>query len=52
MPYITHAELAENPGALELSEVASDEHAQPVAAGLLDALLRGQDVGALSLIHI
>lgn len=46
MPYITHAELAENPGALELSEVASDEHAQPVAAGLLDALLRGQDVGA------
>lgn len=46
MPYITHAELAENPGALELSEVASDEHTQPVAAGLLDALLRGQDVGA------
>ena len=44
--YVTHAELAENPGALELSEVASDEHAQPVAAGLLDALLRGQDVGA------
>ena len=46
MPYITHAELAENPGALELSEVASDEHAQPVPAPLLDALLRGQDVGA------
>ena len=46
MPYVTHAELAENPGALELSEVASDEHTQPTAAGLLDALLRGQDVGA------
>ena len=46
MTYVTHLELAENPGALELSEVASDEHAQPVAAGLLDALLRGQDVGA------
>jgi phage gp36-like protein len=44
MPYITHAELAENPGALELCEVASDEHAQPVPAPLLDALLRGQDV--------
>ena len=46
MPYVTHAELAENPGALELSEVASDEHAPPVAAALLDALLRGQDVSA------
>ncbi|MDO5623791.1 MAG: DUF1320 domain-containing protein [Pseudomonadota bacterium] len=44
--YVTHAELAENPGALELSEVASDEHARPVAAELLDALLRGQDVAA------
>ena len=48
MPYVTHAELAENPGALELSEVASDEHARPVAAELLDALLRGQDVAAWS----
>ena len=46
MPYITHAELADNPGALELAEVASDEHAPPVAAELLDALLRGQDVAA------
>ena len=46
MTYVTHLELAENPGALELSEVASDEHAQPVPAPLLDALLRGQDVGA------
>lgn len=46
MTYVTHLELAENPGALELSEVASDEHARPVAAELLDALLRGQDVTA------
>ena len=46
MPYVTLAELAESPGALELSEVASDEHARPVAPELLDALLRGQDVAA------
>ena len=46
MPYISHVDLAENPGPLELSEVASDEHAQPVAAELLDALLRGADVSA------
>lgn len=43
MSYITHTELAENPGALELAQVASDEHAPPVAAELLDALLRGAD---------
>jgi len=46
MPYVTHAELADNPGALELAEVASDEQAPPVAAELLAALLRGQDVSA------
>ena len=46
MPYITHADLADSPGALELAEVASDEHAPPVAAELLAALLRGQDVSA------
>ena len=44
MPYITHADLAESPGALELSEVASDEHRPQVPAELLDALLRGGDV--------
>ena len=44
MPYITHADLAESPGALELSEVASDEHRRPVPAELLDAVLRGADV--------
>ena len=47
MPYYTtHLELAEHLGALELSEVASDEQAPPVAAELLDALLRGQDASA------
>lgn len=44
MPYITHADLAESPGALELSEVASDEHRPMVPAELLDAVLRGADV--------
>lgn len=46
MPYTTHLELAEHPGALELSQVASDEQAPPVAAELLDALLRGQGTAA------
>lgn len=44
MPYIEHADLAESPGALELAEVASDEHRLPVPAELLDALLRTADV--------
>ena len=43
MPYITHTDLADSPGALELAEVASDEHRAPVRAELLDALLRGHD---------
>ena len=46
MPYITHADLADSPGALELSEVASDEHRRPVPAELLDAVLRAADVSA------
>ena len=46
MPYITHAELAESPGAQELAQVASDAHQRPVAAELLDALLRGRDTSA------
>lgn len=46
MPYITRADLAESPGALELSEVASDEHRHMVPAELLDAWLRGADVSA------
>ena len=45
MPYITHADLADSPGALELAEVASDEHRPMVPAELLDAVLRGADVG-------
>ena len=44
MPYITHAGLADSPGALELSLVASDEHRPPVRAELLDAVLRGGDL--------
>lgn len=43
MAYTTHTELAENPGALELSEVATAEQHKPVAADLLEALLRGSD---------
>jgi len=46
MPYITHADLADSPGALELAEVASDEHRRTVPAELLDAGLRGGDVSA------
>ncbi|MCL1960670.1 MAG: DUF1320 domain-containing protein [Desulfovibrionaceae bacterium] len=46
MPYITHAQLAESPGALELSQVASDEHAPPVAPELLEALLRRRRAAA------
>ncbi|WP_343292981.1 DUF1320 domain-containing protein [Vandammella animalimorsus] len=46
MPYITHADLAERPGALELAQVASDEHADEVSAELLDAALRGHDTSA------
>lgn len=46
MLYITSADLADSPGALELSEVASEEHQAPVRAELLNALLRGQDTSA------
>ena len=46
MAYITHADLAESPGALELAEVASDEHRAPVRAELLNAVLRGHDTSA------
>lgn len=46
MPYITHTELAERPGARELAERASDEHGQLVPYALMDAALRGQEVSA------
>lgn len=43
MAYVTHVDLAESPGALELAQVASAEERRPVDAPLLEALLRGQD---------
>ena len=43
MAYVTHAALADSPGALELSQVASEEHRAPVRAELLQALLCGHD---------
>lgn len=46
MAYITHAALADSPGALELSQVASEEHRAPVRAELLQALLCGHDTSA------
>ena len=39
MAYITHADLADSPGALELSEVASDEHRPMVPAELLSSTM-------------
>lgn len=46
MPYITLAQLAEVPGALELAQVASDKHQHPVAAELMELTLRGEDRAA------
>ncbi|MFV0664350.1 phage protein Gp36 family protein [Denitromonas sp.] len=44
MPYATHLDLAESPGARELAEIASPEHAPMVAYELMDAALRGADL--------
>ncbi len=44
--YVTPLQLAENPGALELSQVASDDNAPTVDAALMDAVLRGADTTA------
>lgn len=41
MPYATHLDLAESPGARELAEIASPEHAPMVPYELMDAALRG-----------
>lgn len=41
MAYITAIDLAERPGALELSQVATAEHKRPVSPELMDATLRG-----------
>lgn len=46
MPYITHAELAERPGARELAQVATAEHKPIVDYGLMDATLRDLDRAA------
>lgn len=43
MPYITHLELAERPGARELAQVASTDHRALVPPDLLEAALRGND---------
>lgn len=48
MPYITHAELAERPGARELAQVATPENRPVVAIELMDATLRGLDRAAWS----
>jgi len=44
MPYVSHAELAERPGARELAQVASTDHKAIVDYGLMDAALRGEDL--------
>lgn len=46
MPYVTHIELAERPGALELAQVASTEHQAIVEYELMDATLRAGDRSA------
>lgn len=43
MQYITAVQLAERPGAKELSQVATAEHLRLVPAGLMEATLRGGD---------
>ena len=46
MPYITPLELAERPGAQELSQVASSDSQPLVDVALMDATLRGTDRSA------
>jgi phage gp36-like protein len=48
MPYVTHLQLAERPGARELAQVASADHKALVDYGLMDVALRGEDQGAWS----
>lgn len=43
MQYITATDLAERPGARELSQVATASHLRPVAWELMEATLRGDD---------
>ena len=46
MAYVTLTQLAELPGALELSQVAGGRDERPVASELMDATLRGGDRSA------
>lgn len=46
--YLSLVQLAEIPGALELAQVASDEHGAIVDAALMEATLRGEDRSAWS----
>lgn len=48
MPYVTHLQLAERPGARELAQVASADHRELVDYGLMDVALRGEDQSAWS----
>lgn len=48
MPYITHSELAERPGARELAQVATPENRPVLDIELMDATLRGMDRSAWS----
>jgi phage gp36-like protein len=43
MPYVTHVQLAERPGARELAQVASDEHRPVVDSALMELTLTGGD---------
>ncbi len=48
MSYITHAQLNERPGALELSQVATALHERAVPAELMEAALTGGDTSSWS----
>ena len=49
MGYVTLQQLAEMPGALELAQVATDEHARAIVdASLMELTLRGEDRSAWS----
>lgn len=48
MAYVSHLQLAARPGARELAQVASPDHAAVVTDELMDATLRGGDRSAWS----
>lgn len=43
MPYVTYDQLADNPGARELAQVATARHLKMVDPALMEATLRGED---------